>query len=172
MAKPNGTGDHWLTGVRKAFIREGASLRKAARVVSEAMDAQYVEVAKHEGAIMDERSYVDHQTRLKAATLVTEIFMPQGIGRGAGEGRMVLNVQAGGAVQLLYFGETKDPLELPEAPGATVTLPPTPMSPTAKQHLIRSGQLLPDGTVPEASKALETSKALPEGTPKDEGWLK
>jgi hypothetical protein len=155
--------------VRRAFIREGASLKKAARVVSDAMDAQYVEVAKHEGAIMDERSYVDHQTRLKAATTVCEIFAPRVAGRD-GEPRLMLNVEAGGQVQLLYFGNVIG--EVPEAQGATATVSPEPMSATAKQHLIRTGQLLPDGTAQPTAKAIDEAKALPESTPKGEGFLK
>ncbi|HLG43666.1 MAG TPA: hypothetical protein VI337_01485 [Nitrospirales bacterium] len=161
MAKPNGRGDHWLTGVRKAFIREGASLKKAARVVSEAMDAEYVEVVKHEGSITEERSYIDHRIRLAAAETALGVFAPRTAGGGVGEGRMVLNVQAGAAVQLVYFGEAKEPLELPAAP----------VSPELKQVLIRQGKIAPDGS-PEAPKALETPKALPEAKPNGDGWLK
>jgi len=170
MRKPNGKAEPWLVGVRKAFIREGASLRKAARVVSEAMDAQYVEVAKHEGQITDERSYVDHQTRLKAACTVTEIFAPRTAGGGAGEGRFMLNVQAGAKVQLLYFGDVIG--ELPEAQGATVTIPVEPVSQEMKQALVRQGKALPSGETVKAPEAKPEPTTLPEGTPKGEGWLK
>jgi len=98
---------------------------------------------------------------------VTEIFVPRTDARGAVEGRMVLNIQAGSAVQLIYFGEPKNPLELPEVHGATEA-----MSATVKNHLIRSGQLLPDGSVPEAPKALEGATEPPEGATRGEGFLR
>jgi len=82
----------------------------------------------------------------------------------------MLNVEAGGKVQLLYFGDVKG--EVPEAQGATVTVSPEPMSATAKQHLIRSGQLLPDGTAPPTAKASDEAKALPEAKDRDEKFLR
>jgi len=159
----------WLGPLRKALIHEGATVRKIAKRIAEGLDAEFVEVAKHEGQITDERMYVDHVVRLRAVTTAVEIFAPRVAGRD-GEPRLMLNVQAGANIQLVYFGEAKG--EVPEAQGATVTIPAEPMSPTAKQHLIRSGQLLPDGTAPPTAKASDEAKALPEAKDRDEKFLR
>lgn len=157
----------WLGPLRKALIHEGATVRKVAKRIAEGLDAEYVEVAKHEGQITDERAYIDHGVRLKAATTATEIFAPRTTGGRDGEPRLMLNVQAGANVQLVYFGEAKDAPELPEAPGVTVT-----MSAEMKAAMIRAGTVHPDGAAPATAKASDEPKGLPESTPKDEGWLK
>jgi len=89
----------------------GGTQEVAAQVIVDALKAEYVEVAKHEGKIEDEKAYADHPTRLQAFDRLMDL---QGLtgGRakqqGANDERPILNVQAGAKVQLVFFGEARD----------------------------------------------------------------
>lgn len=96
----------------RAYEEAGGSNELESKVLVDALQAEYVEVAKHEGSITDERSYTDHPTRLAALDRVLEL---KGLGSRRSrreseesDARPILNVQAGGNIQLIYFGEAKD----------------------------------------------------------------
>ena len=163
-----GPEERWISSLKKALVKAGVTVDAIAGAIHRALTAERKAVGE-DGEVVSLGDH--HAVQLKAASLTVDLHVPRRANQNGGE-RTMLVVQAGAKVQLCYFGEAKDPLEPPEAPGATGTIPAEPMSATAKQHLIRSGQMLPDGSVPEAPKALETSKALPEGTDRGEGWLK
>lgn len=108
---------------KMAFLRRceehGYTGGLLAKQMVEGLQAQYVEVAKFEGQIMDEKAFADHPTRLHYADRFLELEglrSPQGRREGSDEGdaRPILNVQAGGNIQLIYFGEAKD---APDSPG-------------------------------------------------------
>ncbi len=99
-----------LVQLRK--IEEAGGTEEAlARVVTDALTAEYVEVAKLEGQITDEKAYADHPTRLQAFDRILDLKGLTGTrGRQKGEQdeRPILNVQAGAKVQLVFFGEARD----------------------------------------------------------------
>lgn len=60
------------THVREAFqllAQKMIKPREIIRPVKEALEAKYVETAKFEGEITDEKAFIDYPTRLKAAEL-------------------------------------------------------------------------------------------------------
>lgn len=50
-----------------AFEEVGVTTKDVAQVIKDALTAEHVEVAKYQGVIGDEKSYVDHRTRLEGA---------------------------------------------------------------------------------------------------------
>ena len=97
----------------RAYEQAGGSDALESQVLVDALKAEYVEVAKFEGAITEERSYVDHSTRLAALDRVLDIKgLTNRRGRrdvsDDGEARPMLNVQADANVQInVYFGEAR-----------------------------------------------------------------
>ena len=97
----------------RAYEQAGGSDALESQVLVDALKADYVEVAKFEGQITDEKIFADHPTRLAALDRVLEI---KGLGsrrsrREAsddGDARPMLNVQADANVQInVYFGEAR-----------------------------------------------------------------
>lgn len=109
--------------IRMVLLRQveeaGGTDQLAAQVLVDGLKAEYVEVAKCEGEITDEKAFADHPTRLNAFDRLMEL---KGLGgrrtrrEGSDESdsRPILNVQAGANVQVIYFGEAKD---APDGPG-------------------------------------------------------
>ena len=82
-----------------------------AKVVTEALTAEYVEVAKAEGRITDEKAYADHPTRLQAFDRILDLKGLTGTRskhQGTQDERPILNIQAGAKVQLVFFGKAID----------------------------------------------------------------
>ena len=90
---------------------QGGTNEAFAKVIVDALKAEYVEVSKQDGWIGEERFYADHPTRLQAFDRGMELKGVTG-GRakqqGANDERPILNVQAGAKVQLVFFGEARD----------------------------------------------------------------
>ena len=89
----------------------GGTEEELAKVVTEALTAEYVEVAKMEGRITDEKAYADHPTRLQAFDRILDLKGLTGIRarqKGEQDERPILNVQAGAKVQLVFFGKAID----------------------------------------------------------------
>ena len=99
-----------LVQLRK--IEEAGGTEEAlAKVVTEALTAEYVEVAKHLGQICEEKAYADHPTRLQAFDRILDLKGLTGTRtrqKGEQDERPILNVQAGAKVQLVFFGEARD----------------------------------------------------------------
>ena len=101
----------------RAYEQAGGSDELESEVLVGALKAKYVEVAKFEGQITDERSYTDHPTRLAALDRVLEmkgVINRRGRREGSEESgaRPMLNVQADANVQInVYFGEARSAAE-------------------------------------------------------------
>jgi len=174
MPRPNSQSpeERWLLSLRKALVAAGAPVSKVARRIAEALDAEYVEVVKHQGAITDEKAYADHPTRLKAAAMATEIHAPRPAARGS-EGRTMLVVAGDAKIQLMMFGDVvPEGGTLAERESVPVTLT-VPMSPDhsseLKAAMIRAGKRLPGG---EAPRPAEANSEGSKGQEHREGWLR
>lgn len=91
----------------------GGTTEALAKVVTDALTAEYVEVAKMEGRITDEKAYADHPTRLQAFDRILDLKGLTGSrakSQGAQDERPILNIQAGAKVQLVFFGKAIDAL--------------------------------------------------------------
>jgi len=97
----------------RAYEQAGGSDELESHVLVDALKADYVEVAKFEGQVMDPTYFADHPTRLAALDRVLEL---KGLGsrrsrrEGSddGDARPMLNVQADANVQInVYFGEAR-----------------------------------------------------------------
>jgi len=103
---------------KMAFLRlceeHGYTSGAVAKQMVAGLGADYVEVAKHEGSITDEKAFADHRTRLQYVDRFLDLEglrTPQGRRERPEESdaRPILNVQAGGNIQLVYFGEAIEP---------------------------------------------------------------
>ena len=91
----------------------GGTEELSAKVIVEALKAEYVEVAKMEGQITDEKAYADHPTRLQAFDRLMDLKGLTGSRakqQGSQDERPILNIQAGAKVQLVFFGKAIDAL--------------------------------------------------------------
>ncbi len=153
--------ERWVTNLKKALVKHGITVDAIAGVIKRAMDAERRGVGEDGKAVS---LGPHHNVQLKAAAMATEIHLPRRAGQ-RDPGRVMLNVQAGAKVQLVFFGKAIEPTPHEE------TVPDH--SPELKAVLVRAGKILPDGGVPGTAKA-EASKALPERKAQERGerWLK
>ena len=166
MAKAEiGQEERWISSLKKALVKAGVTVDAIAGALGRALTAKRTAIGE-DGAVVSLGDH--HAVQLRAASLTVDLHAPRRADRNGGE-RTMLVVQAGAKVQLCYFGEAKEPLEVPAAPGVTVTIPAGPTSPELRAAMIRAGKGQPDGTSLEAAK-VEAPQAMTEPK-RQEGWL-
>lgn len=162
--------ERWISALKKSLVKAGVTADAIAAVIQRALTAKRMGVGDDGEAVS---LGPHHNVQLKAAAMATEIHLPRRAGQ-LDPGRVMLNIQAGAKVQLVFFGTAIEPT--PEAETGVPSLPaaePVPMSDVLKTHLVRQGKLNPDGSVAEAPKRLEVPPG-PEGKARERGerWLK